>query len=727
MILLFSITLFLGALLLFLIQPIIAKMVLPYLGGSPSVWNTCMVFFQAALLAGYAYAHALPSRLGVRRHAGLHLAVLALPLWLLPVRLSSRLVPDVLHPVPWLLALLTLTVGAPVFAIASAAPLLQRWFVESGHRSSRDPYFLYVASNAGSLAALIGYPFVIEPHLRLGTQNFLWATGYAVLLLLTIACALTLRRPRGGASDAPGTSAATSGSGATGGAAGRIAAAVPRARRLRWLALSAIPSSLMLGVTTYITTDIAPVPLFWLVPLTLYLVTFIVAFARPPSWVRRAALAALPAFVVALIVAHSVRTLLPIGALLALHLAAFFFAALACHCELATTRPAGRDLTTFYLWLSLGGVLGGALNALLAPVVLPSVIEYPFVIALASLALASREATAPSRGAPSTRRASPSGAAASARAAAAPARPAPVRRGWAAFGLVATLIFFVQSYDGDPRLVALTTRNFFGVHRVKLDPAHHLIGLQHGTTVHGIQSTDPARRDEPLSYYHRTGPAGELFAAWSPAHALGPVAIVGLGIGSLADYAQPGQSITFYELDPEVVRLARDTTYFTCLADAGSRGAKPGVVLGDARLQLARSHDRYGLLILDAFNSDAVPVHLLTREALATYLDRLDLDGVLAIHISSQHFRLEPVVAALAQGARLVCLENVDAAPDPAERAAGKAPSRWVVMARAREDLAGLDARPEWHALDAPPNAREWTDDYSNLAGMILWGGGRAR
>jgi hypothetical protein len=707
MVLLFSATLFVSALLLFLIQPMIAKMVLPLLGGSPSVWNTCMVFFQAVLLAGYAYAHALPSRLGVRRHAIVHLAVLALPIALLPVRVTAWSRPDVVHPVPWLLGLLVVSVGAPAFAIAAAAPLLQRWFADTGHLAGRDPYFLYAASNAGSMCALIGYPLVLEPHIGLRLQNLLWGVGYGALLVLTIACAIALLRARPAAPEAARADVDP----------GDAAVAPPTWReKARWAVLAAIPSSLMLGVTTYITTDIAPVPLFWVIPLALYLLTYIIAFARPPRWIARAAAMLLTPLVIALMIAHPFHSVLPITAVLALHLSAFFVAALLCHGELAETRPPARDLTAFYLWLSIGGVIGGALNALVAPVIFPQVVEYPLVIALVFVLRSSRAPAPTPAAAPRKFQGK--------RAAVRPqAQPVRRGRGWAVFGALAALVFFIQSYGGDPRYIRLSERNFFGVHRVKLDPVRQLIGLQYGTTVHGMQSTDPAKRNNPLGYYYPTGPIGEVFAAWEPMHPGRPIAVVGLGIGSLSCYAKSGQAMTFYELDPEVIRLARDTTYFTRLSDAEARGVKLTVVLGDARLQLRRSGDRYALLILDAFNSDAVPVHLLTREALQTYLDHLEPGGLLAIHISSQYFRLEPVVKALAHDAGLEILEDLDPASDPIERDAGKVASRWVVMARTRADFGALADNPQWHIPAGREGVGEWTDDYSNLPGVILWGG----
>lgn len=715
MLLLYSSTLFLGAFLLFLVQPMIAKMVLPLLGGAPAVWNTCMVFFQAVLLAGYAYAHQLPARLGVRRHAPLHLVVLALPLLLLPLRVAASSPPATERPVPWLLGLLAVTVGAPAFALATTAPLLQRWFAAGTHRQRHDPYFLYAASNLGSLAALIGYPFVIEPHLKLATQSRAWSAGYAVLLALTGGCALAAWRSTAGPQ-----AGSESGAGTTSGPASP-AAELPltRHRILRWIALALAPSSLMLGVTTYITTDIAPIPLFWVVPLALYLLTYIITFSRPHPWVHRVAIALLPVAIVALVIAHRAGTTSPIGLRIALHLAAFFDAALVCHGELAATRPASRHLTAFYLWLSVGGALGGVLNALIAPLVFPCIVEYPLMIALVAMlrprAAARSVATRPA----------PARAAASGVENADP--PATGRFGWAwtTFGVLTGLVFLVQSFGAPVGVTLELHRDFFGIIRVRTDADHRVVGLHHGTTLHGLQDRTPGLRRVPLGYYSRTGPMGQTFAAWDSLHAGRPVGVVGLGAGTLACYAQPGQTMTFYEIDPAIERVARDTSMFTYLADAEARGARLRIVLGDARLRLRQSSERYDLLVLDAFSSDAIPVHLLTREALRVYLDHLAPDGILAVHFSSRYVKLDPALAALARGADLACRIQYDAVLDSAGGALEHVPSRWVVMARGEAALGGLARDPRWN-IEARPAAREWTDDYSSLASLIQWGAYRA-
>ncbi len=697
MLALYSLTLFVGAFLLFLVQPMVAKMVLPLLGGAPAVWNTCMVFFQAVLLAGYAYSHALPARLGIRRHAPLHAGLLLLPLATLPLRTAGWVAPVAENPVLWLLQMLAVTVGAPAFALATSAPLLQRWFAESAHTERRDPYFLYVASNLGSMAALIGYPLLIEPRLPLAAQSRLWTAGVGLWVALTALCAWRLARTRP-AAPASTAEAATKDRAATPPQreSADDAAAPSRARRARWILLSLLPSSLMLGVTTYITTDIAPIPLMWVIPLALYLLSFIIVFARPPALLQRVAVALLPVAILSLVAIPIAGALIGIGERVGIHLAAFFVAALVCHGELAATRPSSRHLTAFYLWLSVGGVLGGVLNALIAPWLLPGLFEYPLLIAAIAL-LGPRvvnRTEAKARGS----------------------------RAWPLFGAVSGLIFLLQAFGGSAGNTLLIHRNFFGVIRVKEDAERHLIGLQHGTTVHGIQSRERARRQEPLGYFSRPSPVGQVFAARDSAHPGENIGVVGLGAGTLACYARRGQAITFYEIDPAIERIARDTLYFTYVSDALARGARLRVVMGDARIQMARSSERYGLLVLDAFSSDVIPMHLLTRQAVHMYLAHLEPGGVLAFHVSSQYLRLEPALAALAVDAGLIAFIQRDAAADTAERSLGRAPSRWVVMARDEGALGDLVRDPRWRDPGAPM-PRTWSDDFSSLAGLILWTG----
>lgn len=715
----FAAALFLSATLLFLVQPMVARLVLPLLGGVPAVWNTCMVFFQAALLAGYAYAHLGPARLGVRRHALLHLGLLLVPLAVLPIAVRGKGPAAEALPVPWLLGTLLVCAGLPFFAVATTGPLLQHWFASTGHPAARDPYFLYGASNLGSLAALLAYPTLVEPNVRLLSQTWAWTGGYVLLIGLIGACALfLLRATPGGTILGTETPAAEkqreSNVEMMHARTGRAAPAVTLV--LRWVALAFVPSSLMLGVTSFITYDLAPVPLFWVVPLAIYLLTFVLAFSRLPAWIHRLMIVLLPIAVVALAAEpFFLRQRLGLPEILGLHLGALFVAGMVCHGELARTRPPAPDLTAYYLWISLGGVLGGVFNALVAPVLFNRVIEYPLVIALACLL---RPRIGPTE---SGARAGVGG----------PKHPTTfIRRrprlggtvAWILFGLGAAVAFGFGSRASDPPYLVRVERNFFGVIRVGLDPEANRLTFTHGTTLHGAQSRDPRLRGEPLTYYHRTSPIGQLFTTFRGPRAKGDVAVVGLGIGSLAAYAEPGQRWTFFEIDPAVERIARDGRLFTYLRDAQVRGADVRVVLGDARLRLGETSDRYGMLVLDAFSSDAIPVHLLTREALTLYLDRLTERGLLAFHLSSQNLELAPVVADLGREAGLACFYQDD---DPwltaADYRAGKSSSAWVMMARKAADFAPVADNGRWTPVSGPPAGEVWTDDFSSLFSVIIW------
>jgi hypothetical protein len=723
---LFSCTLFLSAALLFLVQPLVARLVLPRLGGTPAVWNTCMLFFQSALLAGYAYAHALPSWLGVRRHAVLHLAILLLPLLVLPITVPADWSPPSDgNPIGWLLMLLLLVVGLPFFAVATAAPLLQRWFAATRDPAAGDPYFLYAASNLGSMIGLFAYPFVLEPNFRLADQGRIWTLGYLLLLLLTALCAgVVWRSPPAGELPRRGTL--------------RLSVApVTAARRGLWLALAFVPSSLMLSVTTYLTTDIAAVPLLWVVPLALYLMTFVLAFARRNLVPFELLARGMPLMLIVgmLLLLTGVND--PPGVVVVLHLLLLFWVGLVCHGRLAQDRPDPACLTEFYLITSIGGALGGLFNALVAPLIFASIAEYPLVLAMAGLLL-------PTRAGDSLRQRdlllpvavglltlllialgrwlAVGGQAGVALAFALPLvvcyvlHERPLR-----FGLALAAVLLAGSqFQGVHGRAEFRLRSFYGAHRVSLDPSGGFRILWHGNTVHGQQSLDPARADEPLNYYHRTGPIGRLLTALRDDPRLERVGLVGLGAGALATYSQSGQRWTFFEIDPAVLHIARDSRLFTFLQHA--RG-EIDYVLGDARLRLAEPGDRFGLLIVDAFSSDAIPVHLLTREALRTYRDRLQPDGLLAFNISNRYLNLRSVLANLARDAGLRCFVRDDLSPSAEERAAGKSPSVWAVLTASSSDAANL-RRAGWDELRGDPRQPVWTDDFSNLLGVFDWGGG---
>ncbi len=736
MLALFTITLFVSAVLLFAVQPMFAKMVLPLLGGTPAVWNTCMVFFQATLLAGYAYAHVTARAFGVRHQATIHLVLLVTPLLLLPIAVPAAWrSPSQDHPAMWLLALLIVALGLPFFVVSTTGPLLQTWFARSNHPLAHDPYFLYAASNTGSLAALLAYPTLIEPNLHLVDQSRLWSLGYVLLVLLLAGCATVVWHSHTSASVqvVPGTRGA-------GGSQAVLhpAASISVRKRGRWILLAFIPSSLTLGLTTYVTTDVAPMPLLWVVPLGTYLFSFVLTFGRRVQVSHSLVNCLVPIFVVPLVATMVVGSVGGLWILVTLHLVTLFLASLLCHGELASSRPTADHLTEFYLWIGVGGVLGGLFNALIAPTIFNAVVEYPLALVMACLVRkpdSSRTSTASRR--QDLRLAVAVAAAISGLLWLAhtqpflgslPAVPAigvpallcfAVRNRPIPFGLgIATLfISSVGIHPGGDQTV-FRERSFFGVSQVRVYPTERLTLLLSGTTHHGAQSLDPTRRREPLSYYHRTGPAGQVFAAL-PTEDAPRVAIIGLGAGSLACYGTPGQQFTFYEIDPTVVRVARDPRYFTflqlCPPDIR-------VVPGDGRLSLGSAPDSsYGLIVLDAFSSDAIPSHLLTREALRLYLRKLGGVGLLAFHISNNRLDLEPTVANLAHDGQLVALAQFDERVSPDEARAGKTPSHWVVLARRWEDLRALPDNRQWHALSARPDKTLWTDDFSNIFEVIKW------
>jgi spermidine synthase len=738
-----------------------------------------MVFFQAALLGGYAYAHATTAWLGVVRQAMLHLAVLALPLSALPLTVNPGLLGvGEVNPVLNVLILLAVSVGLPFLVVSTTAPLLQEWFAHTGHPAARDPYFLYAASNLGSMLALLGYPTLIEPRVHLRgygwlSQTRLWSLGYVVLAGLTVLCALTLwrsvsARPARG-SDASATTVVP-GAPAPPQAAKEDAPA--RGRRLGWVALAFVPSSLLLGVTTYITTDIAAVPLLWVLPLAIYLLTFILAFARWPARLHRIVMAAtLPVvLLVMFLMVSGFRQRIWVTVLW--HLLLLLVVALACHGQLALGRPSPRYITDFYLLVAVGGVLGGLFNALVAPAVFNSLVEYPLMMVLACMLVGARR-TAPggTAGTVFLDLALSLGVGALALVlysqsltlrldfaflarvldlgstwlmdwlnllertvnkilvygppliAAFLFRRRPLAVGLALAGVLVVAGFVDARNSGQIR----QARSFFGVVRVVRDRDEEgYIELRHGTTLHGRQSLDPKRRGEPLSYYHRQGPIGQVFAELDRRGAVRRVAVIGLGTGTLAAYARPGDAMTFYEIDRLVREIAFDRAYFTYVTDARDRGATLRVELGDARVSLEAgrregSGERYDLIVVDAFTSDAIPVHLLTREALRLYLERLTAGGLLALHISNRYLRLEPVVANLAEdaglGGRLLQHD------EESSETGGAANSTWVVLARTPEALGSLAADGRWTAMRLEIDRRvgAWTDDFHNLLAVFKW------
>jgi spermidine synthase len=666
----FVLTLLVSSCLIVLVQPMVAKMVLPLLGGVPAVWTTSILFFQAVLLAGYAYAHLSVNRLGPRRQAVLQVVLVLVPLLVLPVAIHSQSPPTDSNPIPWLLGALVLACGLPMFVASSTGPVIQRWFASTGRRGARDPYFLFAASNLGSLLGLLLYPLVLERTLSLDDQADLWSVGYGALVVLTAATAVVLwRSPPGTAPPVEHTDRPD------------------RPRRVRWVVLAFVPSSLMLGVTAEITSEIAPIPLFWVVGLALYLVTLIVAFSLRSPMPPRLLIQVLPALVVAVVFftflhpTHSPWVLL-------LHLVTFTLAAYVCHAQLAADRPPADHLTEYYLWLSIGGALGGVFNGVVAPLIFRRLVEYPFVLFLACFMRPRLLA----RGRFWSR-----------------------RRGLIVLALVSFTLAAIATTAGQSN-VLLADRSFFGLYKVKLEkePEGRYHTLVDGNTLHGMQSLDPARAREPLLYFYRGAPVAQVFRATQALHPAMRVGVIGLGAGSLSCYARPADRWTFFELDPHVSAIAHDRKLFTLLSRCAPRAV---VVLGDGRLTIARqpAHS-FDLIALDAFNSESVPVHLLTREAVAVYMRQLAPHGVLVFNVTNHFVDLHSVLANLARDAGLVAFGRDDL---QAGRRNGRAPSRWVAMARSAADLGAIRHEPGWRPLQPDPSKRVWTDQFSDVIEVL--------
>jgi SAM-dependent methyltransferase len=736
---LFAVTVFASAALVFLVEPMIAKLVLPRLGGSPSVWNTSLAFFQAALLVGYGYAHALQRLPSLRAQALAHGAALLAAAVALPLRINELVgPPSSNHPTLWLLGVLAVSIGAPFAVLSATAPLVQAWHARIfGQGQGKEPYVLYAASNLGSLLALLAYPLVVEPGLTLHAQRMGWSGGYLAFALLMAGLAVTVLRS--GSHAAPMREAAAG------------APPVSWRDRMTWVALAAIPSSLMLGVTTYITTDVASAPFLWVLPLALYLLTFIIAFQAKP---------AIPRDVTLLLQAAAVAgcaAILPFGAssfavVMPVHLAAFFLTALMCHQALVARRPDPARLTEFYFWMSLGGVVGGSFNAFIAPVIFDNVWEYPIVLVLASFArpwgdwkvepstwavlivgvlggvatpvlnglIAPHVYARPIVGGFTQIDAFAMGVRVCLGAAVISAFL--VRSRALLFFAVLSVLSIGAAAAADRSDVTQSWRSFFGVLRQSSTQVPALGGpvrmLSHGTTLHGAQAVDPRWRCNPLVYYATSTPIGQVFLAQQREKPNLRIGAVGLGTGSVSAYVRPSDRLTFFEIDPLVIRISSDPAHFSYT----TRCAKGPVnyVLGDARLTVARQpRDIFDILLIDAFSSDAVPTHLLTVQAVRGYLTHLKPDGVLILHLSNRNLDLNGPAQAVAKAAGGVgMIQHYRPRPDQ-DRGGWPSPEDAVIVGRSPAGLARFAHDPRWKAAD-PDLVRPWTDDYTNLVGA-LW------
>jgi hypothetical protein len=722
--LLYAATLFVSALLLFSVQPMFAKMVLPKLGGAPAVWSVAMVFFQTTLLAGYAYAHVLNRTLRSRRFAMLHLLLVGITAMTLPIAVA----PGWLAPPPdgtalWLFGLFAISIGLPFFTLSASAPLLQSWFAASGHRQAGNPYVLYAASNLGSFAALFAYPVVIEPILTLKAQTAAWSFGFALFaVLLAVASLFTSAAPVAAQAAPPGELRASA------------------IERMRWIALAAVPSGLVIAVTAYLTTDIAAAPFLWVLPLAIYLLTFVAAFRERP-WIAHANVVRFVPFAVAplavsMIGGDKVFWL----TMIALNLVAFALLTLMCHGELYGRRPSPLRLTEFYLCTSFGGVIGGAFAGLLAPQIFNGNYEYPILVALAVLCM-------PGVFAGGIRKAAselwpwllPSMVLALVWCVTRLQLPATLELPFQVLLalLAAAMLFLRQRLMPFFGLVVLslvitalwrpgiapieTARSFFGVHRVAEVADGKARILYHGTTIHGAQrlrnddGTPVDGSPTPLTYYYPQGPLAEAINAARVAHGvLGHVAVVGLGMGSLACHRKGSEHWTFFEIDPEVIRIARDPHLFEFMSNCAPDAP---VMAGDARLTLEASPDRYDLIVLDAFSSDTIPVHLLTREAVAGYLSRLSPHGLIVVHISNRHLNLAPVLSNVARSHGLAAFLREDASAGDL-MTTFKANAQVMVLAREAGDAGSVATN--WTPSQPDPSSALWTDDYSNVLGIML-------
>ncbi|MGZ4980170.1 MAG: fused MFS/spermidine synthase [Methylobacter sp.] len=731
LILLFAATLFTSASLMFVLQPLFGKILLPLLGGSPAVWNTCMVFYQSILFLGYLYAHYLSTRYRRHHQILIHTAIILISFLALPLALPENTVPPTnSNPTFWLLSTLFLAIGLPFFVVSTTAPLIQKWFANVGHHTSHDPYYLYAASNTGSLIALLSYPFLLEPNIGLASQKSYWVVGYLILCLLIAGCAFALWKNRQASEQQEDTVTVASGNN------------LNLTTKLHWLALAFVPSSLLLGLTNFISTDIASVPLLWIIPLTLYLLSFVIVFSKWNDKIHPIMVKLQPVFLVPFIAYAFINPAdLPYWAYLILHLIAFFFSVMVCHGELAGLRPHTRHLTAFYLIMSFAGMLGGMFNTFVAPFVFNAVYEYPIMIVAALLLRPGfklslntgliLQVTVPALLVITgiilyvavdnllqyfdvivisligltlltyLLRARPVGFALSNGA----------------------IIFLALGLHGLSSHTLYQERTFFGVLAVreavladeqgKPENYHELF---HGTTKHGAQRLAANLSQIPLTYYSRPGPMGQLFKEYDNNNQTWNIGVVGLGAGALACYAKNQQHWTLYEIDPLVVDIAGNPTYFTYLSQC-ARNATMRV--GDARLSLEKEPDQhFDLLIMDAFSSDSVPTHLLTKEALELYFKKLKPNGILAFHMTNRHLSLKKVLSINAEALHLASLIQEF---KPQQNIPLVVATDWVVMAKHAETLEPLrlSLLGKWQKMPLYFDMKPWTDDFTNI--VSIW------
>jgi hypothetical protein len=653
---LYGATIFLSAFLLFLIQPVFAKLILPWFGGSSAVWTTCLVFFQTALLAGYLYAHLLTQYKDSRMQPWVHIALLAAALLLLPVMPGERWKPSGAGDPAWqILAMLAAVLGLPYFLLSATSPLLQKWLSQSGSQ----PYRFFALSNVGALLALAAYPLVIEPRISTRVQDLWWSYGFAVFAALCGAAAWFSSPPSDGSiEDAP---------------------VEPRQSSIPWLLLAGAGSMMLVSTTNQLTQNVAAVPFLWILPLAVYLLSFIICF-ESPRWYKRGlflrllavALGSLAYAVYDIQVSEAIPVAIPLFTI------GLFLTCMFCHGELSRLKPATSQLTSFYLMIALGGALGAIFTGLIAPRIFAGIYEFPLsLLFVAALALWLNWTDNWAQ-----------------------------RLLWIAVAL-AMVVALVEEARGYHKDAIVMTRNFYGSLRVveSVRGGGNTRTLYHGTVQHGAQYLDPAKRTEPTTYFGPDSGVGVVlrFCCDGPKR----VGIIGLGVGTLAAYGKPGDSFHFYEINPQVIDLAK--SHFTFLSDSK---ASISIAQGDARLSLEReTGPLYDAFIADAFSGDAIPVHLLTKEAFRLYLTHMKPSGILAIHVSNNYLDLAPVVAQLARSESLFAriIRN------PKDDRHLQAQADWIVLTSdpeffARPEIAGVASM-----IDEHRPTRLWTDDYNNL------------
>lgn len=728
----YTAAIFVSALLLFSVQPLFTKMVLPRLGGSPAVWSVAMVFFQSLLLGGYAYAHYLMQLKNRMLPVAIHLVLLMVALLTLPLSIAGGWgEPPTSGYAFWLLGLFAVSIGLPFFALAANNPLLQAWFVRSGHPNGPDPYFLYASSNIGSFLALLSYPVLLEPMFTLRTQNLIWTGGYGLLIVLIAACGvLLLRSPVMAERDLQIEEAS--------------APAPPWMLRARWIFLAAVPSGLLIAVTAHISTDVAAAPLLWVLPLSLYLLTWVLVFQSRPllphKWVLLLQPLAIAGVIGLLAFGGEQNLLLTLGG----HQLCFFVIAMACHGELARTRPAAKYLTGFYVALSFGGMVGGLFAGLIAPFTFSWIAEYPILLACAALC---RPPGGNERFARWNWWYWPFLAALAVALIAPTYHPGQVltwlqahrvwmvgavgvlsallalglnANRWKIFATVAVALALIRAYPADDGRVE-TVRSFFGVHKIVVTSNGQYHVLMHGTTIHGAEKyqnddgTPVTGRPEPITYYHKDGGIGQAIAAMrerkgSPLR----VAVIGLGSGTLACASEPGETWKYFEIDQTMVDTAKDPKYFSYISKCDP-DMKP--VIGDARLTFAKEPAGiYDLIIVDAYSSDAIPIHLATEEAMEIYKERLAPQGAVAMHVSNRHLELSSVVVGIADANDLKSWVYSEDTNRDSEYIFS---TTVVISARADADIGKLASSDQWALTEAEDDERVWTDDYSNVLGAV--------